>query len=115
MLALTSSGLGDFFDIVTFSIYQISEYHFSRVLIGSRNSEYPWLVTAVLRSKPRLRLASRHFLCLLVGRKIIFMLNLQQNRKNAHDKILKKVSNRIKFLLLTLIIYKKLLISFLSN
>ena len=43
------------------------------------------------------------------------MLNLQQNRKNALDKILKKVSNCIKFLLLTFIIYKKLLVSFLSN
>ena len=34
------------------SIYQISEYQFSRVLIGSRNSEYPWLFT-LLRSEPR--------------------------------------------------------------
>ena len=35
-----------------FSIYQISENQFSRVLIGSRNSEYPWLFT-LLRSEPR--------------------------------------------------------------
>ena len=40
------------------SIYQISEQQFSRVLIGSRNSEYPWLFT-VLRPEPRWRLVSR--------------------------------------------------------
>ena len=28
-----------------FSIYQISGQQFSRVLIGSRNSEYPWIFT----------------------------------------------------------------------
>ena len=80
-------------------------------LIGSRNSEYPWLFT-VLRPEPRWRVVSRHFRKtkfelqmkqsyeqiprkrrtlssrrLLVGRKISFMLNLQQNRKNAFDKI----------------------------
>ena len=32
-----------------FSIYQISGQQYSRVLIGSRNSEYPWLFT-VLRT-----------------------------------------------------------------
>ena len=42
------------------SIYQISEKQFSRVFIGSRNSEYPWLLT-VLRSQPKWRLISRHF------------------------------------------------------
>ena len=31
---------------------------------------------------------------LLVGRKIIFMLNLQQNRKNAFDKIPEIFANR---------------------
>ena len=41
------------------SIYQISEKQFSRVFIGSRNSEYPWLLT-VLRPQPRWRLISRH-------------------------------------------------------
>ena len=42
------------------SIYQISEKQFSRVFIGSRNSEYPWLLT-VLRPQPKWRLISRHF------------------------------------------------------
>ena len=42
------------------SIYQISEKQFSRVFIGSRNSEYPWLLT-VLRPQPRWRLISRYF------------------------------------------------------
>ena len=45
-------------ELFLFSIYQISEQQFSRVLIGSRNSEYPWLFT-VLRPKPRWRLVSR--------------------------------------------------------
>ena len=31
--------------IFIFSIYQISGKQFSRVLIGSRNSEYPWIFT----------------------------------------------------------------------
>ena len=43
-----------------FSIYQIGEQHFSRVLTGSRNSEYPWPFT-VLWPEERWRLASRHF------------------------------------------------------
>ena len=42
------------------SINQFSEWHFSRILIGSRNSVYPWLFT-VLRPEPRWHLASRHF------------------------------------------------------
>ena len=42
------------------SIYQISEKQFSRVFIGSCNSEYPWLLT-VLRPQPKWRLISRHF------------------------------------------------------
>ena len=46
--------------IVSIRIYQISEYQFLRVLIGSRNSEYPWLFT-VLRPEPRWRLVLRHF------------------------------------------------------
>ena len=40
------------------SIYQISEQQYLRALIGSRNSEYPWLFT-VLRPEPRWRLVSR--------------------------------------------------------
>ena len=40
------------------SVYQISEQQFSRALIGSRNSEYPWLLT-VLLPEPRWRLVSR--------------------------------------------------------
>ena len=40
------------------SIYQVSEQQFSRALIGSPNSEYPWLFT-VLRREPRWRLVSR--------------------------------------------------------
>ena len=35
------------------SIYQISGQQFSRVLIGSRNSEYPWLFT-VLRTERKM-------------------------------------------------------------
>ena len=37
---------------VIISIYQISKLQFSRVLIGSRISKYPWLFT-VLRPEPR--------------------------------------------------------------
>ena len=33
--------------IVVITIYQISGQQFSRILIGSRNSEYPWLFTAL--------------------------------------------------------------------
>ena len=40
-----------------FSIYQISGQQFSRVLIGSRNSEYPWLFT-VLQTERKM---ARHF------------------------------------------------------
>ena len=36
--------------VYRFSIYQINGSQFSRVLIGSRNSEYPWLFT-VLRTE----------------------------------------------------------------
>ena len=39
--------------IYIFSIYQISGWQFSRVLIGSRNSEYPWLFT-VLRTERKM-------------------------------------------------------------
>ena len=46
-----------FKEIINFSIYQISGYQFSRVLIGSRNSEYPWLFI-VLRTERRM---ARHF------------------------------------------------------
>ena len=42
------------------SIYQINEQQFSHVLIGSCNSEYPWLVN-VLRTEPRWPLVLRHF------------------------------------------------------
>ena len=35
------------------SIYQISGQQFSRVLIGSRNSEYPWIFT-VLRTERKM-------------------------------------------------------------
>ena len=45
---------------ISISIYQISEKQFSRVFIGSRNSEYPWLLT-VLRPQPTWRLILRHF------------------------------------------------------
>ena len=38
----------------------VNSMQFSRVLIGSRNSGYPWLFT-VLRQEPRWRLVSRHF------------------------------------------------------
>ena len=38
-----------------FSIYQISGLQFSRVLIGSRNSEYPWIFT-VLRTERKMAL-----------------------------------------------------------
>ena len=41
------------FEIAVFSIYQISGLQFSRVLIGSRNSEYPWLFT-VLRTERKI-------------------------------------------------------------
>ena len=43
--------------LLTISIYQISGKQFSRVLIGSRNSEYPWIFT-VLRTKRKM---ARHF------------------------------------------------------
>ena len=33
--------------IMQISIYQISGWQFSRVLIGSHNSEYPWLFTVL--------------------------------------------------------------------
>ena len=46
--------------LIIISIYQISKWQFSLVLIGSRNSECPWLFT-VLRPEPRWRLVSRHF------------------------------------------------------
>ena len=36
-----------------FTIYQISGYQFSRVLIGSRNLEYPWMFT-VLRPERKI-------------------------------------------------------------
>ena len=39
--------------IYIFSIYQVSGQQFSRVLIGSRNSEYPWLFT-VLRTERKM-------------------------------------------------------------
>ena len=42
------------------SIYQISEYQFWHVLIGSHKSEYPWPFT-VMRQEPRWRLVSIHF------------------------------------------------------
>ena len=45
---------------VAYNIYQISEQQSSRILIGSRNSDYPWLFT-VLLPEPRWRLVSRHF------------------------------------------------------
>ena len=47
------------FNVNFLSIYQISELQFSRVLIGSRNSKYPWLFT-VLQPKPRWQLVARH-------------------------------------------------------
>ena len=37
------------YSITIINIYQIKGYQFSRVLIGSRNSEYPWIFT-VLRT-----------------------------------------------------------------
>ena len=46
--------------ILLFSIYQISEQQFLRVLIGYCNLEYPWLFT-VLQPKPRWHLISRNF------------------------------------------------------
>ena len=47
--------------IYIFNIYQIiSEYQVLLVLIGFRNSEYPWPFT-VLRLKPRWRLILRNF------------------------------------------------------
>ena len=39
--------------IIIISIYQISGWQFSRVLIGSRNLEYPWLFT-VLRTERKM-------------------------------------------------------------
>ena len=39
--------------LLIISIYQISGYQFLRVLIGSRNSEYPWLFT-VLRTERKM-------------------------------------------------------------
>ena len=39
--------------IITISIYQISGYQFSRILIGSRNLEYPWIFT-VLRTERKM-------------------------------------------------------------
>ena len=40
-------------NIIIISIYQINGEQFSRVLIGSRNSEYPWLFT-VLRTERKI-------------------------------------------------------------
>ena len=40
-------------NIIIISIYQINGEQFSRVLIGSRNSEYPWLFT-VLRTERKM-------------------------------------------------------------
>ena len=99
------------------SIYQISEWQFSRVLIGSRNSQYHWLFI-VFRPASRWRLVSKPFwedeilaineaviqtntkkatnfgLSVFTGRyKIIFMLKLQQNHKTALDKILELFVN----------------------
>ena len=39
--------------LIRFSIYQISGEQFSRVLIGSRNSECPWIFT-VLRTERKM-------------------------------------------------------------
>ena len=39
---------GSITEINVISIYQISEKQFSRVLIGSRNLEYPWQFTVLL-------------------------------------------------------------------
>ena len=40
-------------NIKSFSIHQISGWQFSRVLIGSRSSEYPWIFT-VLRTERKM-------------------------------------------------------------
>ena len=39
---------GNITEVNVISIYQISEEQFSRVLIGSRNLEYPWQFTVLL-------------------------------------------------------------------
>ena len=39
---------GNITEVNVISIYQISEKQFSRVLIGSRNLEYPWQFTVLL-------------------------------------------------------------------
>ena len=82
-------------------IYQISEQQFSLVLIGSRNSA---ISLAIHRFATGAKMASRFktfskdeaninkatnfgLSVFTGGQKIIFMLNLQQNRKNALDKI----------------------------
>ena len=47
--------MGEKVEVITFSIYQISGQQFSRVLIGSRNSEYPWLFTVLRRERKMAR------------------------------------------------------------
>ena len=49
--------------IIIISIYQISVYQFSRVLIGSRNLEYPWIFT-VLRTEGKIELL--YFSCSMI-------------------------------------------------
>ena len=41
--------------ILNFSIYQISGKQFSHVLIGSRNSEYPWIFTVLRMERKMVR------------------------------------------------------------
>ena len=42
-------------EINGFSIYQTSGKQFSRVLIGSRNLEYPWIFTVLLTERKMAR------------------------------------------------------------
>ena len=53
--------------IYLFSIYQISGQQFSRVLIGSRNSEYPWIFT-VLRTERKMALRFAKVLEIVISR-----------------------------------------------
>ena len=65
-------------DMNDLSIHRISEKQFSRVLIGSCNSEDHWVFT-VLRPEPRWRLVSRHF------RKTKFEQYIMQSTKKFQE------------------------------
>ena len=67
---------------ISISIHQISEQQFSRLLIGSLNSEYPWIFTVLGRNSKWL-LVSRQF------QKITFSVKLSSctSKYQERDKI----------------------------